>query len=270
MAPFGGNGCRASRAESDKLAREAELMEQELERVRAMVEAQAEVRAVEAANTGSRGAASTKWRAAAEEPLDEEDFMESLRRLSTPSVGARPRARRSASQGSRRTSRADVAPAAERPTSSSSRQNPPASARPQPGEWLGIEAFLEDVGLGRCGYAELFREQGLDSPAALAVLDPPKLRRFGMPPRHAMKLRMGIAELRLMNDDAAAAIPLAAPVTPRASSVSTGQSRPRGRQSTTNYRPPHAPSLDPHRGRPQPRGRLSADALPMPPRAVVS
>lgn len=274
MAPLGGDGCRASRAESDRLAREAERMEQELERILAVqaAAAQAESHAVETANAlGSRGAAGTKWRAAAEEPQDEEDFLESLRHMSTPRVAGRPRARRSSSQGSRIAVGAAGALATERPTSSSSsrQEHPPARVRPKPGEWLGIAAFLEDVGLGRCGYEQLFLEQGIDSPAALAVLDPPKLRKFGMPHRHAMKLRGGIAELRHANSDAAAAVPLAAPATPRASSVSTGQSRVRSRQSTISYRPPPAPGLDPHRGRPQPRGRRSADVMPAPPRAVI-
>lgn len=66
------------------------------------------------------------------------------------------------------------------------------------GKWHGIQSFLDNIGLGAQDYAELLVGRGLDNPEALMALDPVQMRRLGITNRHAMKLRMGIAELRAL------------------------------------------------------------------------
>lgn len=75
---------------------------------------------------------------------------------------------------------------------------PPPKKAParRPGEWHGVSAFLESIGLAGNGYDTVLLENGLDSADALATLDDARLRRLGIPPRHAVKLKVGIAELR--------------------------------------------------------------------------
>lgn len=120
----------------------------------------------------------------------------------------------------------------------------------KPGEWGGLEAFLEDIGLGKCGYGDLFVEHGLDTPEALTALDPPRLRKLGVSARHAQKLRMGISELRAYAPQGGGGAPAALVSAP-------GRGRPPAAPTTARSGGEAASSAA--RG-PSSRGRLSSPA----------
>jgi hypothetical protein len=69
-------------------------------------------------------------------------------------------------------------------------------SRDPAGQWQGIQRFLDDIGLGRHGYAAILEDHGIDSLAAVSSLDPSRMRKLGISHQHAQRLRMGIAELR--------------------------------------------------------------------------
>lgn len=74
------------------------------------------------------------------------------------------------------------------------------------GEFGSIETFLGDLNLGR--FATLFHERGLDTAEAIASLDPRQFRALGIDNKSAMRLRIGIAELRSFGVAVAPAPPL--------------------------------------------------------------
>lgn len=183
-----------SREESDRLEEEAERLERELQRIRelrtgaaAVPAAGSEVRAADPS-----AAAVPRWRSAAEtadiDDIDEEDPEEdalAARLLNVVLEAERP-------------------PAARRASS----ERPPVR---KAGEFGNIEAFLSELGLPR-RYAAVFAERGLDSAEAVAALSPNQLRALGVEHRHAMRLRMGIAELRAFGTPS---VPPKAPAAPR-------------------------------------------------------
>eukprot|EP00930_Biecheleria_cincta_P004230 TRINITY_DN105129_c0_g1_i1.p1 TRINITY_DN105129_c0_g1~~TRINITY_DN105129_c0_g1_i1.p1 ORF type:complete len:468 (-),score=93.77 TRINITY_DN105129_c0_g1_i1:112-1515(-) len=70
------------------------------------------------------------------------------------------------------------------------------ASKKRPGEWYGIDAFLQDIGLGRYGYGALLRERALDTPEALAAVAPSVLKKLGFDQKHEQRIKMGIAEIR--------------------------------------------------------------------------
>ncbi|CAE8638034.1 unnamed protein product [Polarella glacialis] len=161
---------KVTKEESDRLEREADLLEEQLQKIRDLKNVQRQ-KEESVASEAAAAAPATRWRSAAEPVEDDAGALHES--FSDDEPPPRPLRR-------------PPAPVEK-----------PALPRRKPGEWAGIEAFLEDVGLGKFGYASRFEELGLDSPEAVAMLDPAGLRKLGVEHQHAQKLRMGIAELRM-------------------------------------------------------------------------
>eukprot|EP00427_Karlodinium_veneficum_P066882 CAMPEP_0169317064 /NCGR_PEP_ID=MMETSP1017-20121227/6513_1 /TAXON_ID=342587 /ORGANISM="Karlodinium micrum, Strain CCMP2283" /LENGTH=253 /DNA_ID=CAMNT_0009411167 /DNA_START=23 /DNA_END=784 /DNA_ORIENTATION=+ len=167
---------RITKEETDKMEEENERLEEELRRIR-------EMRSAFSAQPAPPEQSSTvepafRWRSAADDCVDEADH----RFIASDSPRAELRISRNAQQDRAESERPRVRRA---------------------GEFGSIEAFLGELGLSR--YAALFRERGLDSVDAIVALDPRRLRALGVDNKHAMKLRMGIAELRAFSTSQPAA-----------------------------------------------------------------
>lgn len=167
-----------SKKEGDRVALELAALEEEAARVREIVAAQ---RA--AASVKPKPEAGLRWRGTGGEEDDPP--------ACTSEKGLKPHRQEGAvfAEAPRR---------AAREVSVTPRATPIVKKAParRPGEWHGVAAFLEDIGLGSYGYEAILVESGFDSPDAIAALDDARVRRLGIITRHAMKLKVGIAELR--------------------------------------------------------------------------
>eukprot|EP00929_Paragymnodinium_shiwhaense_P102732 TRINITY_DN65955_c0_g1_i1.p1 TRINITY_DN65955_c0_g1~~TRINITY_DN65955_c0_g1_i1.p1 ORF type:complete len:367 (+),score=73.90 TRINITY_DN65955_c0_g1_i1:139-1239(+) len=184
------NEIDVSKEESDRLEREAELLEQRLAALRSLQRAP-----TPDPNRGP-GAGVSRWRSAAEDiEVDEEPG--GLRRSMDAGFGA-DTASGVEDYGRHFSAAAGVSDAldVEDPPDARGSATRVPRRKTALGEWVGIDEFLDSLGLGRIGYAELLRGKGLDTPEALERLDPNRMRKLGMDHKHAMKLRVGVAELR--------------------------------------------------------------------------
>lgn len=205
----GASAVDVSKQESDRLEREAALLEQQLAQIRGLRELQgagpppAVPAATDAgaadAGDGRRwgarqravaedeGGAGFRWRGAAG-PLEGEEGEEG------PSAPPRRQFEGSDEDDQALLAQLGFVFAPARAAAAASVPRKPVL---KPGEWIDVESFLDNIGLGRFGYGPLFRDRGLDTPEAIERLDPVRLRKLGITDnRHALKLRMGIAELR--------------------------------------------------------------------------
>lgn len=227
---------RITKEETDKMEEENERLEDELRRIR-------EMRSAFSAQPAPPEQLSTvepafRWRSAADDCVDEADHRFIASDSPRAELPVQHRVRPLSVEGGERVEDGAIrTPSAGNETNCISRnaqQDRAESERPRvrrAGEFGSIEAFLGELGLSR--YAALFRERGLDSVDAIVALDPRRLRALGVDNKHAMKLRIGIAELRAFSTPQAAAS--------RSGQPSTGAPDAPRSIAPTVERPPLAP-----------------------------